>query len=123
MLWPLLLLPTNNPCFLVLVTATHARRTELTTDQTAALLARRNGCGRVYMRSPRIRCSESTHTYSVKSVTIMHANTLDADIMNMIIICRRAAGSTSAPPKIAPVIVPGMEIMPITLQFMEKGSK
>ena len=72
------------------------------------------------MRSPRIRCSESTHTYSVKSDTIMLANTLDADIINMIIICRRAAGSTSAPPRIAPVIVPGMEMMPITLQ---KGNK
>jgi hypothetical protein len=46
---------------------------------------------------------------------MMHASTLDADIINMIIICSRAAWPTSAPPSIAPVIIPGMEIMPITL--------
>jgi hypothetical protein len=51
---------------------------------------------------------------------MMHDSTLDADIMNMIIICSRAACATSAPPRIAPVIVPGMAMMPITLQ---KGDK
>ena len=59
--------------------------------------------------------------YSVKSVTTMHDSALDADIMNMIIICRRAAWCTSAPPRIAPVIMPGMAMRPITLKFKGKG--
>jgi hypothetical protein len=46
---------------------------------------------------------------------MMHDSTVDADIMNVIIICSRAAWLTSAPPRIAPVIIPGMEMMPITL--------
>jgi hypothetical protein len=54
--------------------------------------------------------------YSVKSATMMHDSALDADNMNMIIICNRAACATSAPPRIAPVIVPGIEMIPITLQ-------
>jgi hypothetical protein len=53
----------------------------------------------------------------------MHESALDADIMNMIIICSRAAWCTSAPPRIAPVIIPGMEMRPITLRFMEKGDR
>ena len=45
----------------------------------------------------------------------MHASVLDADIMNIMIICSRAACCTSAPPRIAPVIMPGIAIIPITL--------
>lgn len=115
---PLLLLAN---CFTEPVRATHPRCAEPTTAWTAPLQARRNGCGRVKMRSLRIRCSESTHMYSVKSVTTMHDSALDADIMNMIIICRRAAWCTSAPPRIAPVIMPGMAMRPITLKFKGKG--
>ncbi len=54
---------------------------------------------------------------------MMHDSALDADIMNVITICSRAAWSTSAPPRIAPVIIPGMEMMPITLRFKEKSDK
>jgi hypothetical protein len=43
--------------------------------------------------------------------------------MNMITICSRAACSTSAPPRIAPVIMPGMYMMPTTLQLMGKGDR
>ena len=68
------------------------------------------------IRSLRMRCSESTHTLSAKNVTMIHDNALDAAIMNMIIICNRAACCTSAPPRIAPVIIPGIEMMPKTLQ-------
>jgi hypothetical protein len=60
---------------------------------------------------------------SVKSVTVMHDSALDADIMNMITICSRAACPTSAPPRIAPVIMPGMEMTPTTLQFMGIGDR
>ena len=118
---PSLLLPAT--CFTEPTRVIHARRGGATMARIAALLARRNGCGRVCMRSLRIRCSESTQTYSVKIVMIMHDSALDADIMNMIIICSRAAWCTSAPPRIAPVIMPGMEMRPITLRFMEKGDR
>ena len=64
-----------------------------------------------------MRWSESTHSYNVKSVAVMHASALDADIMNMMIICSRAACCTSAPPRIAPVIMPGIAIIPITLHL------
>jgi hypothetical protein len=114
---PLLVL--LNTCFTEPIRVLHTRRGVPTMAPTALLPARRNECGRVYMRSPRIRCPESTHTYSVNSVTVMHASVLDADIMKMIIICRRAAWCTSAPPRIAPVIIPGMEMRPITLRFMK----
>ena len=69
------------------------------------------------MRSLRMRCSESTHSYNVKNVAAMHESTVDADIINMMTICSLAACSTSTPPRIAPVIVPGIEMIPITLSF------
>ena len=47
-------------------------------------------------------------------VTIEESAVLE-DIMNIITIWRRAACSTEDPPRIAPVIIPGMAIIPITL--------
>ena len=46
----------------------------------------------------------------------MHASALDATSMNMMIICSRAACCTSAPPRIAPDIIPGIAMMPVTLR-------
>lgn len=37
---------------------------------------------------------------------------------NMMTICRRAACSTDAPPRMAPDIVPGMDMIPITLMYL-----
>ena len=47
---------------------------------------------------------------------MMDASAVDEDIMNMITICNLAACSTEEPPSIAPVIIPGMAIIPKTLQ-------
>ena len=46
---------------------------------------------------------------------MMHASAQDATIMNMMTICSRAACSTSAPPRIAPDIIPGIAMIPVTL--------
>lgn len=42
------------------------------------------------------------------------ARALDDEIVKMMIDCRRAACSTDAPPRMDPVIIPGMEIRPMT---------
>ena len=49
-------------------------------------------------------------------VVITDARVVLAVIMNMIIICNLAAWCTDEPPRIAPVIMPGMAIMPRTLE-------
>jgi len=56
------------------------------------------------------------------TVTVMAAKVVNTDasvvlavIMNIMIICRRAACWTEDPPRIAPVIMPGMEMIPRTL--------
>ena len=43
------------------------------------------------------------------------ASTMLAVIMNMMIICSLAAWWTEDPPRIAPVIIPGIEMIPMTL--------
>ena len=55
------------------------------------------------------------------------ASTVEAVIMNMMIICSLAAWWTEDPPRIAPVIIPGIAMIPIVLQklpgnqtFMQK---
>ena len=44
-----------------------------------------------------------------------------AVIINMMIICSLAACCTEEPPKIAPVIMPGMAIIPMTLDEHEES--
>lgn len=48
-------------------------------------------------------------------VVTMEASAVDEEIMNMMTICKRAACSTEEPPRMAPVIMPGMAIIPMTL--------
>ena len=48
-------------------------------------------------------------------VVTIDESAVQDEIMNMITICRRAACSTEDPPRIAPVIMPGMEMRPMTL--------
>lgn len=43
------------------------------------------------------------------------ASTALAEIMNMIIICSLAAWWIEDPPRMVPVIIPGMEMIPMTL--------
>lgn len=73
------------------------------------------GCFLASIRSGRILWSPSITIPSVKHVVIIDAKAVDEDIMNMITIWSFAAWSTEEPPRIAPVIIPGIEIMPSTL--------
>jgi hypothetical protein len=50
------------------------------------------------------------------TTTKMDASVVLAVIMNMMIICSFAACWTEEPPKMAPVIMPGMAIIPSTLE-------
>ena len=68
------------------------------------------------MRSARTRCSLSTMTPSARIVVTIDESAVQEEIMNMITICRRAACSTEEPPRIAPVIMPGMAMIPMTLE-------
>ena len=51
------------------------------------------------------------------TVVTIAASAVDAEIMNMMIICNFAACSTEEPPRMAPVIIPGIEMMPMTLHI------
>ena len=51
------------------------------------------------------------------------ASTAAAAIMNMMIICSLAAWWTEDPPMIAPVIVPGIATIPMTLWIEEIPSE
>ena len=53
----------------------------------------------------------------------MDARAVLAEIMNMMTICKRAACSTDAPPRIAPVIMPGIETMPRTLFAVSRSGR
>lgn len=94
----------------------------------ALFLIRQITCNRGSILSVRMRWSESTINTSVAKVTVTVAKTVEAEFINMTIICNRAACSTGAPARIAPVIIPGIEIMPIMLQteplseFLEVGA-
>lgn len=72
-------------------------------------------CNRGSILSVRILCSESTINASVTKVTETVAKTVDAEFMNITIICSRAACSTGAPARMAPVIIPGIEMIPMIL--------
>ena len=78
-------------------------------------LARQMACSLTSTRSGRTRCSLSTTTESVTTVVTIAASAVDAEIINMIIICNFDACSTEEPPRIAPVIIPGIEMIPMTL--------
>lgn len=78
-------------------------------------LSRQITWGRLSTLSSRIRCSLSTTTRNATRVVNIDARAVDAQIMNMMIIWSFAARSTDAPPRIAPVIIPGIDIMPRTL--------
>ena len=67
------------------------------------------------MRSLLIRCSRSTTITMVIKVMNTEASTMLAVIMNMMIICSLAAWWTEDPPRMAPVIIPGMAMIPMTL--------
>lgn len=49
-------------------------------------------------------------------VVKIDASVVAEEIMNVIIICNIAACWTEEPPRIAPVIIPGIAMMPITLE-------
>ena len=56
------------------------------------------------------------------TVVTIAASAVDAEIINMMIICSFAACSTEEPPRMAPVIIPGIEMMPMTLHIHTTGS-
>ena len=64
----------------------------------------------------RILCSWSTTIRNANPVATIEESTATEEIMNDRIIWSRAACVTDAPPSMEPVIVPGIAIMPITLQ-------
>lgn len=74
-----------------------------------------------YIRSLRIRCSASTATRTAENVVNMLARVVLAVIMNMMIIWSLAACCTDEPPRMAPVIIPGMEMMPRTDMLLIGG--
>ena len=68
------------------------------------------------IRSRRMRRSESTHTIRAKCMATIHEcheSAFDSEIMNIMIICSRAACSTSVPSRIACIIMPGIVMMPV----------
>ena len=67
------------------------------------------------MRSLLTRCSWSTTIITAAKVINTEASTVEAAIMNMMIICSLAAWWTEDPPRMAPVIIPGIEMIPMTL--------
>ena len=79
------------------------------------------GCSLASTRSERILWSPSITIASVKHVVIIDAKAVDEDIMNMITIWSFAAWSTDEPPRIAPVIMPGIAIIPSTLKESFSG--
>jgi len=50
-----------------------------------------------------------------ENVVKIDARVVDAEIMKTMIICSRAACWTEDPPRIAPVIIPGIAMIPSTL--------
>ena len=54
-------------------------------------------------------------------VVTIEESAVQEEIMNMMTICSRAACSTEDPPRIAPVIMPGMAMMPMTLGRVRRG--
>ena len=78
-------------------------------------LAFHSPCTPSYMRSGLTRCWPSTVTAITAIVVKIDASAVDAEIMNVIIICNIAACWTEEPPRMAPVIMPGIAMIPITL--------
>lgn len=72
-------------------------------------------CGRVSTLSVRTRWSESTTTLNERTVATMEDKAVDDEIMNMMTIWSLAACWTDDPPRMAPVIIPGMAMIPSTL--------
>lgn len=79
-------------------------------------LAFQNSCFPSYIRSFLILFSPSTVTTIVDIVVRIEARVVDEEIMNIIIICKIAACWTEEPPRMAPVIIPGIETIPMTLE-------
>lgn len=78
-------------------------------------LVRHTTCRRLSIFSKRMRSSVSTTTLKVSTVETMAESAVAAEIMNMMTIWSRAACSTEEPPRMAPVIMPGMYTIPSTL--------
>lgn len=89
------------------------------TDVISQFLARHNSCCLSSTLSIRTLCSPSTTTPITKVVVTIDARAVEAEIMNMMIICILAACWTEEPPRIAPVIIPGIAIIPRTLRQTE----
>ena len=85
------------------------------------LRALQTACNLVSILSGLVRCSVSITTLSAMMVITIPATPMLEVRRNIITICRRAACSTDEPPRMAPDIVPGMAMMPITL-LTNKGS-
>lgn len=81
-----------------------------------ALLTRQTVCGLLSILSALTRESPSMRMLRVMTVVRIHPSALEAEIINMMIICSFAARSTDAPPRRAPVIIPGIDMIPSTLQ-------
>ena len=58
---------------------------------------------------------------SARMVVTIEESAVEEEIMNMMTICRRAACSTEDPPRMAPVIMPGIAMIPITLRVGVRG--
>lgn len=89
---------------------------KVTTLSHKALLMRHTACGLLSILSALTRESPSMRMLRVMTVVRIHPSALEAEIINMMIICSFAARSTDAPPRRAPVIIPGMDMIPSTLQ-------
>lgn len=70
--------------------------------------------------SVRIICWPSTVMVMTENVVKIDARVVDAEIMKTIIICSRAACWTEEPPRIAPVIMPGIAMIPRTLIYQRR---
>lgn len=105
--------------------ASHPALAPRTTPLTTLLLTRHTACGLLSILSVRTRTSASTTTSRLSTVHTTAESTLLPQMRNMTTICSRAACWTDAPPRMAPVIVPGIAMMPITLcdfSWMDLGT-
>lgn len=78
-------------------------------------LALQTPCFCSYILSVLILCCRSTVMATQENVVNIDARVVDDEIMKTIIIWSRAACCTEDPPRIAPVIIPGIAIIPRTL--------
>ena len=78
-------------------------------------LAFHRGSSPPSIRSALILWSPSTVTAITAIVVKIDAKVVAEEIMNIMIICSLAACWTEDPPRIAPVIIPGMAMIPRTL--------